>query len=114
MTLAIAAPAWAQAEPRGVLLINSYNLGYEWTDELTRGVRAGLEGHGPPIELSVEFLDARRRGEELFPQMRALLMERVLASQDGGDHRRRRSGAGSSSSTTRPTCCRRCRSSSAA
>ena len=76
IALAAPAPAWPQAQPRGVLLINSYNLGYEWTDELTRGVRAGLEGHGTPIDLSVEFLDARRRGEELFPQMRALLQER--------------------------------------
>ena len=61
--IALVAPAsaWSQAEPRGVLLINAYNLGYEWTDELTRGIRAGLEGHGTPIDLSVEFLDARRR-----------------------------------------------------
>ena len=76
IALAAPAPAWPQAPPRSVLLINSYNLGYEWTDELTRGVRAGLEGHGTPIDLSVEFLDARRRGEELFPQMRKLLQER--------------------------------------
>ena len=81
MTVGIAVPAWAQPEPRGVLLIHSYNLGYEWTDELTRGVRAGLEGHGPPIELSVEFLDARRRGEELFPQIKALLMERYSSAK---------------------------------
>jgi hypothetical protein len=77
MTLAIVAPARAQApQPRGVLMINSYNLGYEWSDDLTRGVRAGLEGHGVPIELSVEFLDARRRGDELVPQRRALLAQR--------------------------------------
>jgi signal transduction histidine kinase/ActR/RegA family two-component response regulator len=57
-------------------MLNSYNLGYDWTDELTRGVRAGLEGHGMPVELSVEFLDARRRGDQLFPQMKALLEER--------------------------------------
>jgi signal transduction histidine kinase/ActR/RegA family two-component response regulator len=80
IALAEAAPARAQTPappaPRGVLLIHSYNVGYEWTDELTRGVRAGLEGHGVPIDLSVEFLDARRRGEELFPQMRTLIEER--------------------------------------
>ena len=76
IALGAPAPARAQSEPRGVLLINAYNLGYEWTDELTRGVRAGLEGHGTPIDLSVEFLDARRRGEELFPQMRAFLQAR--------------------------------------
>ena len=78
--MAEAVPARAQAPPppapRTVLLIHSYNVGYEWTDELTRGVRAGLEGHGAPIDLSVEFLDARRRGDELFPQMRALIEAR--------------------------------------
>ena len=77
--IAQGAPAPAQAqqvEPPGVLLINSYNLGYDWTDELTRGLRRGLEDARPPIELSVEFLDARRRGDELFPQMRALLAAR--------------------------------------
>jgi signal transduction histidine kinase/CheY-like chemotaxis protein len=76
IALGAPAPAWPQAQPRRVLLINAYNLGYVWTDELTRGVRAGLEGQGTPIDLSVEFLDARRRGEELFPQMRALLAAR--------------------------------------
>jgi signal transduction histidine kinase len=79
--MALAAPAPAAAQrvqdaPRGVLLINSYNVGYEWTDELNRGVRAGLVGHGLPVELSFEFLDARRHGEELYPQMKALLEER--------------------------------------
>jgi signal transduction histidine kinase/ActR/RegA family two-component response regulator len=79
IALAAPAPAGAQAGPRvprGVLLIHSYNIGYEWSDELTHGIRAGLEGHSTPIDLSVEFLDARRRGEELFPQMRTLLQER--------------------------------------
>src|SRR4030095_13240480 len=81
IALAGPVPAWSQVEPRGVLLINSYNVGYEWTDELSRGVRAGLEGHGTPIDLSVEFLDARRRGEELFPQMRTLLESRYSAAR---------------------------------
>jgi signal transduction histidine kinase/CheY-like chemotaxis protein len=77
IALDAAAPARAQdLAPRGVLLLNSYNLGYVWTDELTRGLRTGLEGDNPPVEVSVEFLDARRRGDELFPQMRALLSAR--------------------------------------
>ena len=57
IALAEAVPARAQAPPppapRTVLLIQSYNVGYEWTDELTRGVRAGLEGYGAPVDLSV-------------------------------------------------------------
>ena len=76
MILAAAVPARAQEKPRGVLMINSYNVGYGWTDELTRGVRSGLERQGIPLDISVEFLDARRRGEELFPQMRTLIAAR--------------------------------------
>jgi signal transduction histidine kinase/ActR/RegA family two-component response regulator len=76
MALGAPAPAFAQGDTRGVLILNSYNLGYTWSDELTRGVRVGLEASSLPIELSVEFLDARRRGEERYPQMRALLNER--------------------------------------
>ena len=76
LILAAAAPARAQGETRGVLMINSYNVGYDWTDELTRGVRAGILRQGVPLDMSVEFLDARRRGEELFPQMRALIEAR--------------------------------------
>ena len=76
MVLGGPAPAFAQGDPRGVLMLNSYNLGYTWSDELTRGVRVGLEASSLPIELSAEFLDARRRGEERYPQMRALLNER--------------------------------------
>jgi hypothetical protein len=115
MALAGVAPAWGQGQtpPGGVLLINSYNLGYEWTDEVTRGIRAGLERHGPPAELSVEFLDARRRGEELFPQMRTLLESRYSASRIAvivaADD-----PALQSCSTTHPTCWRRSRSSTAA
>ena len=76
MAVGGSAPAFAQGDARGVLMLNSYNLGYTWSDELTRGVRVGLEASSLPIELSVEFLDARRRGEERYPQMRALLNER--------------------------------------
>jgi signal transduction histidine kinase/CheY-like chemotaxis protein len=77
--IAVGAPAPARAQrqaPPGVLMINSYNLGYEWTDELIRGVRAGLESHAAPAELSVEFLDTRRRADELYPQMRAVIAAR--------------------------------------
>jgi signal transduction histidine kinase/ActR/RegA family two-component response regulator len=76
MALGGPAPAFAQGDARGVLMLNSYNLGYTWSDELTRGVRVGLEASSRPIELSVEFLDARRSGEDRYPQMRALLNER--------------------------------------
>jgi two-component system cell cycle sensor histidine kinase/response regulator CckA len=57
-------------------MLNSYNLGYEWTEELMRGVRAGLETHATQVDLSIEFLDTRRRGDQLFPETRALIEAR--------------------------------------
>ena len=76
--------AAAPAESRGVLMINAYNLGYEWTDELIRGLRTGLEAHGgPPIDLWIEFLDTRRRGESLYSQVRS-----VVAANYGDDNAR--------------------------
>ena len=76
LTVAIPVPGRAQQTPRGVLMLNGYNLGYEWTDELIRGVRAGLELNAPTAELSFEFLDARRRGDELYAQTRAAIEAR--------------------------------------
>jgi hypothetical protein len=51
MALGGSAPAFAPGDARGVLLLNSYNVGYAWSDELTRGVRVGLEASGLPIDL---------------------------------------------------------------
>jgi signal transduction histidine kinase/ABC-type uncharacterized transport system substrate-binding protein len=53
-----------------VLLLNSYHEGYSWTDELVRGVRAGLAASHLPIDLDIEYLDWRRHRDakhtELF------------------------------------------------
>lgn len=44
-----------------ILILNSYHSGYEWTDELNRGLRSILEAQDFEAEIWVEFLDTRRR-----------------------------------------------------
>lgn len=43
-----------------VLYINSYHLGYSWSDDIGQGLRERFDASGKKIELSVEFLDSRR------------------------------------------------------
>jgi signal transduction histidine kinase len=45
---------------RHVLLINSYQPGYQWSDDLVRGVREVMENQPFPVELWIEYLDSRR------------------------------------------------------
>lgn len=45
--------------PQRVLLLNSYHHGFEWSDDVTRGVRSGLR-HSSGVELLVEYMDRRR------------------------------------------------------
>jgi hypothetical protein len=57
--LAAINPAAAQ-QPRSILMLNSYRVGYPWTDETTRGLQAGLKDIPQEWELFVEFMDLRR------------------------------------------------------
>ncbi|HOI15261.1 MAG TPA: PAS domain S-box protein [Geobacteraceae bacterium] len=43
-----------------VLVINSYHSGLSWTDSIMNGVRDGFDRGGIPVEMSAEYLDARR------------------------------------------------------
>jgi signal transduction histidine kinase/CheY-like chemotaxis protein len=47
------------AAPKNILILHSYRVGYDWTDELSRGLRTGFEDAGD-YTLWFEFLDARR------------------------------------------------------
>ncbi len=67
--LALAMPVWsepalaAQARKRHVLYINSYQNGYIWSDTILEGIREALTGSGLPIDLQVEYLDAKKHPE---------------------------------------------------
>ncbi len=59
LSFLIVANAWGQLEKNKVLYINSYNLGYDWTDLITEGVFSVFDDQ-PEIEVYTEFLDAKR------------------------------------------------------
>jgi PAS domain S-box-containing protein len=58
----IAPAAWAAPQP-SVLLLNSYNAGLSWTDDITTGVRNTLRAQNQAINLQVEYLDSKRHPE---------------------------------------------------
>jgi hypothetical protein len=56
-------PAAQQAAGKGVrtvLLLHSYHAGYEWTDNLDRGIRTAFEDSPHAVELRSEYLDLKR------------------------------------------------------
>ncbi|HEY3441122.1 MAG TPA: ABC transporter substrate binding protein [Paludibaculum sp.] len=74
-----------------ILILNSYHAGYNWTDELNRGLRSVLEAQRFETEIWVEYLDARRMpGDAHLAEERARLsrkyagvtLDLVIASDD--------------------------------
>lgn len=56
-----------------VLIIHSYHSGLSWTDEIMRGIRDVFDPAGDAIELTAEYLDARR-----FPDAESAKLTREL------------------------------------
>lgn len=62
LVLLAAGPSQADS-PQGngqVFVIHSYHSGLSWTDSIADGIRDTFAGSGGDIQLSAEFLDARR------------------------------------------------------
>lgn len=57
LLLGIAAHA---REKKNVLYLNSYHHGYQWSDELLRGVRATLDASPFKVDLQIEYIDAKK------------------------------------------------------
>ncbi len=56
-------PWLTSAQPtakKNVLILNSYRVGYEWTDDQVRGIQAALKDEPYETELWVEYMDAVR------------------------------------------------------
>ncbi|HEY5000287.1 MAG TPA: response regulator [Candidatus Cryosericum sp.] len=71
-------PAVAAAPPSSVLILNSYDQGYSWTDGEVAGIRSGLDD-ASGVQLSVEYLDWRR-----FPSQQNLdQVEKLLQTRYG-------------------------------
>ncbi len=62
-------------QQNNVLYINSYALGYSWTDSLVKGV-TGAFASREDVQLYIEFLDAKRFGQEQFERFYHLYHEK--------------------------------------
>ncbi len=54
----------AAGPARRVLILHSYDASFSWTVQIDAGMRAVLDTIEPPIECSVEYMDAKRRSDE--------------------------------------------------
>ncbi len=46
--------------PRNVLLLNSYHVGYPWTDDLVSSILSSLKDFPAEVQVWTEYLDAKR------------------------------------------------------
>ena len=75
-------PAVAVAPPSSVLILNSYDQGYSWTDGEVAGIRSVLDESPSSIQLSVEYLDWRRfPSQQNYDQVEKLLQTRYGADR---------------------------------
>jgi two-component system, cell cycle sensor histidine kinase and response regulator CckA len=49
-----------------VLYLNSYNNGYEWSDNIFEGIQEKFQNSGKNIYIQVEYMDSKRYHEENF------------------------------------------------
>ena len=49
-----------------VLVLNSYHQGFPWSDNLTNGIRSIIDFKDPDIDLHIEYMDTKRRSDELY------------------------------------------------
>gem|GEM_PF-4931723 len=59
-----------------VLLLNSYHLGYVWSDDLVRGVAKSFEDSELDVELYVEYLDTKRFSPRMLEENYLPLLEK--------------------------------------
>ncbi|WP_022663818.1 ABC transporter substrate binding protein [Desulfospira joergensenii] len=55
-----------------VVLLNSYHKGYQWSDEITRGVEDTLARGG--VDLYVEYMDTKRHWDGAYQNLLSLLL----------------------------------------
>ena len=70
--LIIAGSAYAQEASKNVLLLNSYHMGFLWTDEITRGVQEAMKAS--QAELHIDYMDTKRQFGAVYQD----LLTRVL------------------------------------
>ena len=68
----LAAPASAGAEKirKNVLFFNSYQNGYQWSDDILAGVREAFAASAFNVDLQIEYMDSKKYAD---PVLRGML-----------------------------------------
>ncbi|MFA7402737.1 MAG: response regulator [Pelobacteraceae bacterium] len=70
----VVTPLTAAAPVPRILVLNSYNLGYDWWEEEIKGVHDSLDKAFPRVELYIEHLDTKKfHSKKHFPAEASLL-----------------------------------------
>jgi PAS domain S-box-containing protein len=70
LVLALSAPARAEKLRKNVLFFNSYQNGYQWSDEILAGVREAFATSDYNVDLQIEYMDSKKYAD---PVLRAML-----------------------------------------
>ncbi len=63
-------PAWADKIRRNVLYFNSYQNGYQWSDEILQGLRSAFATSDFNVDLQIEYMDSKKYTD---PNLRSML-----------------------------------------
>ncbi|MDD2856529.1 MAG: PAS domain S-box protein, partial [Desulfuromonadaceae bacterium] len=67
-------PVYAAAKVPQILVLNSYNMGYDWSEDEMKGVRSGFSRLFPRVDFFIEHLDTKKFHYKLhFPKLADLL-----------------------------------------
>jgi len=62
---------------KNILVLNSYHVGYKWSDDITLAIRSKLAESGVDSELYIEFLDAKRFPDSPDLPTRLTMLSRI-------------------------------------
>jgi PAS domain S-box-containing protein len=74
---AVTTPAAAEQETKRVFVLNSFNRGYTWTDNMLRGIDDAFGSSGIKVETYVTFMDMKRipPTPQYFLQLKGLIQD---------------------------------------
>ena len=55
-------------QKKKVLVLNSYHIGFKWTDDIVRGIESVFVSEKDKIDLYIEYMDTKRLSDEHYSQ----------------------------------------------
>ena len=60
--------AFADVTKKQILIVNSYNKGMKWEDDIENGIRAGLANKLDNVDLTFEYMDTKKNANDIYIQ----------------------------------------------